>query len=332
MSNETDSDNMAYTEFGLYKAGILIWKVVPPILILVGTIGNSLSILVLTRRSIRVSTTALFLTVLACSDLLVLYSGLLRQWLIYLFDTDVRHISEAGCKISMWLVYSSLDFSAWILILVTLERVVLAWFPHHGRIVSNRKSAVACLAVICGFILGINAHMLYGMVFKIEYDSNNNPYLHTCTVIDDAYYRFFSQVWPWIDLSVFCVVPFAVIVIGNTMILFKVLQSKKKTRSSIRPMGSLPNSQTKYQSNNNGKKSSMTVVLFTLNIVFIVTTSPVSIYNIGYAYWGTDMSDANTAKLDFWWAVKQVNKRVNSVMMNDEYTKEETQVISRAVW
>ena len=83
MSNQTGSEY--YEQLGLYKAGVLIWKVVPPILILLGTIGNSLSILVLTRRSIRVSTTALFLTVLACVDLLVLYSGLLRQWLIYLF-------------------------------------------------------------------------------------------------------------------------------------------------------------------------------------------------------------------------------------------------------
>ncbi|KAH3857069.1 hypothetical protein DPMN_099667 [Dreissena polymorpha] len=91
MTNQTDSD--CYKQLSIYKAGVIIWKVVPPVFILLGTIGNSLSILVLNRRSIRVSTMALFLTVLACSDLLVLYSGLLRQWLIYLFYTDVRHIS-----------------------------------------------------------------------------------------------------------------------------------------------------------------------------------------------------------------------------------------------
>ena len=125
MDNQTDSEY--YKQLSIYKAGILIWKVVPPVLLLLGTIGNSLSILVLTRRSIRASTTALFLTVLAFSDLLGLYSGLLRQWVIYLFKTDVRHVSEAGCKINAWLVYSSLDYSAWIHIIVTWERVILCW-------------------------------------------------------------------------------------------------------------------------------------------------------------------------------------------------------------
>lgn len=187
--------------------------------------------------------------------------------------------------------------------LVTLERVVSAWLPHRGRIVRNKKSAVVFLVVICGLILAINAHMLYGMVFKIEYDSNKNPYLIKCTVINDAYYRFFNKVWPWIDLCVFCVVPFTGIVIGNAMILFKVLQSRKKTKSSIAPMDSSPKPQTQHQSNHNGRQSSMTAMLFTLNIVFLVSTSPVSIYNIGYAYWGTDISDENIAKLDFWWAV-----------------------------
>ncbi|KAH3709262.1 hypothetical protein DPMN_068724 [Dreissena polymorpha] len=166
MPNQTESDY--YKQLTIYKAGVLIWKLVPPVFILLGTIGNSLSILVLTRRSIRVSTTALLLTVLACSDLLVLYSGLLRQWLIYLFNTDVRHISEAGCKIHTWLVYSSLDFSAWILIILTLERVICSWLPHRAKTVCTKKTAVSILIAVVMFILVKNSHILYGMVFKIK--------------------------------------------------------------------------------------------------------------------------------------------------------------------
>ena len=70
-----------------------------------------LSIVVLTSKYIRKLTAAIFLTCLTFSDLCVLYTGLLRQWLICLIDSDIRHLSEAFCKVHIWLVYSSLDFS-----------------------------------------------------------------------------------------------------------------------------------------------------------------------------------------------------------------------------
>lgn len=302
MANGTGTTGGDYTTYTSYKAGVLIWQVVPPILILLGTVGNCLSIYVLTRKSIRVSTTALYLTVLAFSDLAVLYSGLLRQWLIYLFDTDVRHVSQTGCKINIWLVYCSLDFSAWILIVVTLERVISAWLPHSARNVCTKKSAVAFLLTIGVFVLALNSHLLYGMVFKNVYDELGNVIsVSKCEEIDTAYYEFFNKVWPWVDLCAFCVIPFSVIVIGNSLILVKVIKSHKKTKSRIVPTVAV--NTHRVQSSSHGKHSSMTTMLFTLNIVFLVSTSPISIYNIGYTYWMTGASDEKIAELDLWWAI-----------------------------
>lgn len=301
MSNATEPEE-DYTTFPAYKAGVAIWKTVPPILILLGTIGNSLSIFVLTRKSIRASTTALYLTVLAFSDLAVLYSGLLRQWLIYLFDTDVRHYSEAGCKINIWLVYCSLDFSAWILIIVTLERVISAWFPHNAKSVCTKKSAVAFLLSIGIFILALNSHLLYGMLFKVVYDENGNIIrVNRCEEINREYYNFFNKVWPWIDLCVFCVIPFTVIVVGNSLILVKVVKSHKKAKSTVLPTLAVNSQRT--HTNGHSKHSSMTTMLFTLNVVFLLSTSPVSIYNIGYTYWMTGADAASIANLDLWWAI-----------------------------
>lgn len=305
MANASNSSSVVnyddYTTYTEYKAGLIIWKLVPPILILLGTVGNCLTIVVLTRRSIRTSTTSLFLTVLAFSDLLVLYSGLLRQWIIYLFDTDVRKLSEVGCKLNIWLVYSSLDFSAWILIAVTLERVISAWLPHKARTVCTKLSATAFLISIGVLILCLNSHLMYGMVFKYSYDENGNSELTKCTEINESYYTFFNITWPWIDLCAFCVIPFVVIVIGNALILFKVIQSQKKANSRIVP--SVQARSRQHASSSYGKHSSMTAMLFTLNIVFLFSTSPVSIYNIGYTYWADNVSEHRYAQLDLWWAI-----------------------------
>ena len=294
MVNKTVDDS--FLTFGEYQASVLIWKVVPPILISFGTVGNILSIVVLTRTSIRTSTTALYLTFLAFSDLLVLYTGLLRQWLKFLFTNDVRHVSEAACKIHIWLVYSSLDFSAWILIAVTLERVISTWCPHSAKTKCSRKYATILLVAILFLCLGLNSHLLFGMVDKVSEDGKS---IKKCSTVDENYSAFFNLTWPWIDLCVFCLIPFSVIVVGNACILFKVIQSRKKARPRVQP--SVRSLHNNNQSHHN--HSSMTAMLFTLNIVFLFTTSPISIYNVGYPIWLEGASQETKASLEFWWAV-----------------------------
>ena len=294
MVNET-LDN-SYLTYGEYQASVLIWKVVPPILISFGTVGNILSIVVLTRKLIKTSTTALYLTFLAFSDLLVLYTGLLRQWLKFLTKKDLRHVSEAACKIHIWLVYSSLDFSAWILIAVTLERVISTWCPHNAKTKCSKKYATILLIGIIFLCLGLNSHLLFGMVDKVSEDGKS---VQRCSTIDDNYSAFFNLTWPWIDLCAFCLIPFSVIVVGNGCILFKVIKSRKKARPRVQPsMRSLHGN-----SQNHHNHSSMTAMLFTLNMVFLFTTSPISIYNIGYPIWLEGASQETQASLEFWWAV-----------------------------
>ncbi|XP_045215141.2 probable G-protein coupled receptor 139 [Mercenaria mercenaria] len=313
MSNTTTSVQYKdYTKYAEYKAGILIWKIIPPILIILGTVGNGLSILVLTRRSIRTSTTALFLTVLAFSDLVVLYSGLLRQWLIYLFDIDVREISQFGCKLNIWLVYSSLDFSAWILVGVTLERVVSAWLPHSAQTLCSRRSAAGLIISLGIFILAFNAHLLYGMVFKYTFDHSGHAELQKCVEVNNRYKDFFNVTWPWIDLCAFCLIPLTVIVMGNWFIVFKLINSQRRVHSRVVPSSAVNGRGPTTTPGPCGKPSSATAMLFTLNIVFLFSTLPISIYNIGYIYWTEGANERDHAQLDLWWAIVNMLMYVNN--------------------
>ena len=305
----TEEDYDDYTTYPQYKTSILIWKVVPPILILLGTIGNILSIVVLTRKSIKDSTTALYLTFLTASDLCVLYTGLLRQWIRYLFKYDVRHLSEAVCKIHLWVVYSSLDFSAWILIAFTLERVISVCCPFSAKTKCSRKYAMALLIAILLFLLALNSHMLYGMVNKGSMNKHDTG-INKCVEINENYGDFFKFVWPWIDLCVFCLIPVSVIVIGNCCILFGVIKSQRKTRA--RSVSSVNTDQRTSLQRGRANHSSMTAMLFTLNMVFLFTTSPVSIYNIGYTHWMESGTSQDYATLDLWWAIVNMLQYTNN--------------------
>ena len=84
----------------LHAATRQVWIVCPLILLVLGTLGNGLSIVVLSRKAMRRSTVSIYLTVLSVVDMFALYTGLLRQWLRFYFLIDVRHIGQAFCKVS----------------------------------------------------------------------------------------------------------------------------------------------------------------------------------------------------------------------------------------
>ena len=285
MNNTTES---GYEILPAFKAGILIWKIVPPILIVFGTCGNILSIVVLTVKSITGSTTGLYLLILTVSDLAVLYTGLLRQWIIYLFEFDVRQVSEIACKIHTWLVYTSVDFSAWLLLAVTLERIIAVWFPYVLQRKCNRQNGSILITVILISLLGLNSHFLYGMVYIRSPDG-----IQKCGYIDENYQTFMDKAWSWIDLCAFCLIPLSFIIVGNCLILLKVAKSRHKTRRKH----IIPKYNTSIQ-NKDRQQSSMTAILITLNTVFLLTTLPISIYNIGHVHWSTTDDPGVLARLE----------------------------------
>lgn len=72
--------------------------VISPILLIIGGVGNPLCIIILLRKKATSPTTA-YLCVLAGFDVLVLYTGLLRQYLIESSNIDIRNFSKIFCKL-----------------------------------------------------------------------------------------------------------------------------------------------------------------------------------------------------------------------------------------
>lgn len=266
----------------------------PPFLIIFGTFGNILSIYVLTRKNFRKTTYSVYLVVLACSDLMVLYTGLLRVWIIAISNTDIRTLNSTICKLHTWIVYLSLDFSAWILVAVTAERVSLVWFPHTAKSKCTKKCAAFIIASIGLFLMVINGHILYGMD-RLKTDGNST--VSKCDYVNSDYGSFFDEIWPWVDLSIFSGLPFGCLLIGNILIITKVFSSQRAARRQIAPQGS--NGRTTQRS----QVASMSIMLFTINCVFLVCTTPVSVYLIGYVHWIRMATEFDKTRLELVWTV-----------------------------
>ncbi|WAR14786.1 FMAR-like protein, partial [Mya arenaria] len=347
----------------------LLWQIVAPVLFLLGTVGNILSILVLTRPSSRKSSTATYLTALAVSDLIVLF-----------------------------FIFASTELSSWLLVAVTCERIISTMWPHKVRVLCTRRSAFYVILSLVVTIYGGTSHILFGMhlgsVMVEEHGFNNhtqfpnstsivkaflnstesgvsnssfsqnkitdlnrflattqghsttsndihssfatittlnidasatmstesftkvsfhnmssppipsveathtqNRYViqTTCSPLKDhSYADFFNFIYPWVDLLMYFLIPAVILVIGDIIIIRKIIESRTLRKLMLH----IDSSARKLHD----KSASVTMMLLTVNAVFVLCTTPISIFLIGMPYW-VDSAQGFTSVQAIGWAI-----------------------------
>ncbi|XP_076465414.1 cysteinyl leukotriene receptor 1-like [Babylonia areolata] len=271
------------------EVGVSLWRITPLFLV-VGTLGNVMSVVVMSRKNMRRSNAAIYLIVMAVVDLVVLYTGLLRHWIFHEFGYDIRHTSDGFCRVHALLVYASLQTSVWILVAFTFERVVSVYWPHQVKHLCTTKTSAVTLVAIAVVFLVINSHFLFTVGDVDKVGKTGRSELKKCTILNKF---FLYKVWPWIDLCLYSLVPFCIIIVCNISIVVKLIIGSQRVQSmfhlTISPTVNL---------------SSMTAILMVLNTTFLITTMPVSITNIMEPYIITaDSSEEEKERFHMIWAI-----------------------------
>ncbi|XP_025083470.1 probable G-protein coupled receptor 139 [Pomacea canaliculata] len=270
--NASSNLELYRTYMRMVEVADMIWIYVPPLILILGTFGNGMSIAILSKMNRRgESTVTTYLIALAVSDLLLLYFGLLRLWLYFEFGFDFMSVSSFVCKLCKWVVYMSGAMSAWFLVAVTLQRTVSVVWPHRMNAVCTPRTSRRLVAAIAMFLMAVHLHVLYGVeVVPLEEIGNNSSYW--CHIENKNYLNFFSKVWSWVDLMIFSLTPFAILLVSNAILLKTVVMSAR------RALQTLTVRDTKQISEREKKASSMTVTLITISFTFFLLTGPFCIY------------------------------------------------------
>ena len=251
-----------------------IWLIGSPIVITVGIIGNTLSILILSRKRMRKHTSAFYFTVLAVTDLLVLNVGLLRNFLEVLMEYDpIRTYSEASCKIHTFLVYFLGQFSAWVLLSVTVERFISVWFPFKARHICTHRHAAIGLVILVVFLSSANVHFFWTRGLLVSALGNDTVKL-SCNHLDEYHY-FTGIILDILDSLLIVYIPCACMIVLNILIIIKL---KRLRRRNKRGVIFAPDS-------NSAKVNTMTAMLLTVTFTFILLMLPLTLYLIGQNDW-----------------------------------------------
>ncbi|XP_052076968.1 lysophosphatidic acid receptor 6-like [Mytilus californianus] len=226
-----------------------------------------------------------FLLILSLSDTTVLCVGLTRKWIIEMFETDVRTLTDIGCKINLFMVYFSMHLSSWTLVCVTAERFVKVRFPL--QFVSTSIS----LKIICGYICMIvicicaDCHFFWtnGLI-----TTENRTTL--CNNTSDEYFIFEEKYYTFIDLALLSLIPFIMMLTMNISMM-QILQKSALFRAK-----SMPGCESRY--NNNDNSHILTKMLIFTNVYFLCSTLPISIIFVVDSYVQNISSDYSHSQLN----------------------------------
>lgn len=298
------------------KVSLVFWKYLPPIMIIGGTFGNILTIIVLLRRNMRELTTMFYLTVLAFSDIFVLYTGFLRLWIQYVFEFDVRDLSIVGCKIHTFLVYVSTDFTSWLMTAVTIDRYIAICHPFKSRYLCTIRRAKITLIIVMGVLILINHHFLWSFSL-VEVDVGVKYCQHLSN-----YTFFYTSVWPYVDLMVFSGLPFIVMITCNAFIIRRLIISNTRRGLMVTTGTARAEAPSTAQGSGAGNKpqarqrnppiTSITAMLLAVSCVFMITTFPIVVYII-QIFDQQHVKDAiYYADQDMYWAVVNILQYLNN--------------------
>jgi hypothetical protein len=141
----------------IFTSIIIILKIYPVLILVFGSLGNLLSFCVLLRANMRRYSTFCYLACLALVDLGVIITFSINFIALYHFNNDIQN-EPFACKLYAFCIYFLPQYSSWILVAVSIDRVISAKYLRLAKTWSKPRHSVL-VTLLLGLALGIlNSH------------------------------------------------------------------------------------------------------------------------------------------------------------------------------
>ena len=259
----TDMNVKSYVE---YQIAMIIVHYIFPLVIFTGTIGNILSFLVLMKRHLRDTSVYMYLIVLACADNAVLYLSAFKTWIRAMFDWELLHVSDIGCRVIMWLFLVSLHMSAWLIVAMTTDRFLVVWFPFKASSMCNSKRAKLTIIGMVFLIMMYNLHVFWTLGLR----SYRGGRVTACGPSMDDY--FMLEIFPVMKLVSYSILPFIIVLFLNLAITVRLWSNRMAISRAA--------SDSDTGSASRASQNRITVMLLTVSFVWLILTAPFMLWSI----------------------------------------------------
>ena len=254
-------------------------KISLSLILLFGTFGNVMTVIILRRLRSGWSAMNVYLTALALSDTAMLYSVALPMWCRKVLDYDVHAIHVVICKLFIWVMNTVAALSAWLLVALTAQRAASVVWPHRVNVICTRHKSIVTIIVITTMCSLLYSHTLYG--FDLVESGNGTRWM--CTFGSTDYQTFFVNIWVIADLFIYSVLPCVSLIASNVVLGWKITVAMKEARAKF-------SAGSECQKDSRQKKaSSVTVTIIIVSVAFVVITIPLQTYNTFFYGYDSDL-------------------------------------------
>jgi hypothetical protein len=195
-----------------------------------GLIGNTLSATIMFRRSRRGLSSYFYLALLAIIDICILYTGCFLFMLEITFDYHPQLYSNIFCRLAFYIQHLFTYISAWLIVAVTFERLMVVRFPFQSIRICRLHVAYAIALIIFIFFSVYTAHCFFTMnLAKIDAQTEEgyHPDYIVCDLV--THRRFLA----FMDLCFYSAIPSILILIFNVLIISTMFHAIKKRRNYL---------------------------------------------------------------------------------------------------
>ena len=230
-----------------------------PLLLVVGVLGNTFTVIVMRSKRYRSSSTGVYLTSLAISDLtFILAFPFAKSTTRVLFNEDVRALSNAGCKLYFWVFRATKWCSAWFVAMIGCERFLVVWLPLKAKLISNKRVAVITVVVVAtvGSVYeGVRTFNTY-IVDDICMPNNEPPEL-----------KELATAFMISTTIIYSIIPKVLLLCATPLTVIKLLHQRKKRREMTSCTGS-------------DETRRITIMLLSVTTTYIILVTPISVAHL----------------------------------------------------
>ena len=265
------------------------WNILKFTIIIIGTLANITLLVLLVKEKQKKTSYTVYVGAIVVNDIIFFIGEFLETILNQMFDYDIRSENTFSCKFYYPVQMSATILHSWLVLGLTLERLILAYFPRMTKLFDRQMTGLISVVLIVCVTLFINVH--YVMHLELMLLLSDGTIISECRVVN-LYYG--DQYEPYYDLHtqfvipiIAAVLPAACILIGTILLMKGFCQSLRapatKTIISVHDRGTyvfttmmsviflcidMPTIALKYFSFRDG-----TAFIFVIEILFFLTHS-----------------------------------------------------------
>jgi len=255
---------------------LAIVRYVLPVIVALGTAGNALSAVVLVRRRLNGGSIDLYRVVLAVADTTVLYVSAFKTWMRVVTGVEWLHASDAACRCLTFVLLAALHLSAWLIVLLALDRFMTVWFPLRAATLCSVRGA--CVAVVCLVVVVVIGNVHAFWTFGLH-----NDWTQRCVPAVDNW--FMNVAFNYVKFSTYSFLPFLVVATLNVLIVYRVVLLRRRLHvRRVRRLRALSDptssSQRALQPPLSLTQVHATLMLVVLALMWLVLATPFTLISI----------------------------------------------------